>query len=156
EHRYDDWTINDCYADDGAESPPRGADMVNPRFAHVRCSAADSPALDTVRWAAVAFEPYSEPYKSYFDKGGYQRGCVDECLERLDLKPIAADCMSCTTGDTGAGTVAPDAAGTDCGDAHVCDGEGSCGDCVPTAIGCAPSGDITRLCDVEGVWNAAS
>ena len=149
EHSYD-WTLNDCFADDGAESPPRAAEMINPRFAHVHCSPSAAPALDTVRWAAVSFTPYAGPYKSYFDRGGYQRGCADECLEKLDPKPIAADCMSCTTGDTGAGSVAPDAPGSDCGDGHVCDGEGACGDCVPSDTSCAPAGDITRLCDGEG------
>src|SRR6185295_12108458 len=117
------WTTNTCNADDASDE---GVD--NPDYPVVTCSADTSPPpVGSVRWAAVAYEEYDDPYSSVSSPGGYRRGCANECEETLN----PAECYACVVDDWGAGEVSFRQPGQSCETSRVCDGHGNCGDCVP-------------------------
>jgi hypothetical protein len=174
------WTINDCRASGSSVLGAPEDTPKNPSFASITCEPNAAPAFDTVHWVAVGYEHYVVPYVDVAERGGYQRGCINECIEQLYASPRAADCTACTTdAATGAGKlhadpndrptddgndcthelcegrepIRPDKdAGAACGSGGVCNGGGVCGVCVPDQTRCTPGGDSVQSCGADGQW----
>ncbi len=68
------YVLNDCTLTASATPPPSGVDPANPSAPALSCAATSAiPAEHQVRWANLAYQPYSA--------GGYRHGCVNECAE---------------------------------------------------------------------------
>ncbi|MFW5878183.1 MAG: hypothetical protein ACOCVR_00045 [Myxococcota bacterium] len=74
--------LNECTIAGDSVSPPQGVDSVNPWTPPMEC-ATDEPASlshGDVRMAIMG-------YHDYRGEGGYQRGCINECVEHPDWCP---------------------------------------------------------------------
>jgi hypothetical protein len=101
------WTINDCLPADVSQAgtAPVSADILTSTFPSMSC-VTSTPQLGTVRWAAVGYTKYSIPTTA-----GYQRGCVDQCIEQPNL--TAQTCQQCETDAYGEGSSVPFVNGPD-------------------------------------------
>jgi hypothetical protein len=141
------WTTNSCYAtEQRAPGFPE-----NPEYPVIHCTVdADPPPPGSVRWAAVGYEGYAndQPFVSVADPGGYHRGCANECSEGSESW---SECYECEPGDDGARRIVPKGAGETCSGDGVCDGSGTCGDCVPGARQCTSS-TKQQICTPSRTW----
>jgi alpha-tubulin suppressor-like RCC1 family protein len=78
-----------------------------------------------------------------------------ECAEASDCPAPAIECevAVCVAGVCGAAPAAPEAScGLPLGNAGVCDGEGTCGECVPAAVHCQ-NDDTVEACGADWFWS---
>jgi hypothetical protein len=163
------WTMNDCVAEQGAQATAvSGLQGLSPNLSCTPRQSAPTPG--TVGWAAVGYEndlgtaqaaAGAALYQSRLSPGYYKRGCINECAEwprapSLQRIPVCSRCRIDLP--FGRGEQALKSAGAaPCDDARpssfsgkVCNGAGTCGDCIPNSKDC--SGTTRRTCNGSGQW----
>lgn len=163
------WTMNECVAEPGAQAMAvNGWQGLSPNLSCMPRQSAPTPG--TVGWAAVGYEndlltslaaASAARYESRLSPGYYKRGCINECAEwpRAPEQGSIPVCSRCRVDlPFGRGEQALKSAGEQpCDDARpgsfsgkMCNGAGTCGDCIPDRKAC--SGTTRLICNASGQW----
>ena len=140
------WYANSCQVSSTIAST--AADRTNPSAPKIECVTTSTLPTDEARWASVTYTRVHGA-TTY----SYARGCIDECRDKVPAI-VPTTCHKCDDLAWGEKTELPiDAGGHDatCVDPKVCDGNGNCGDCVPTSARCKNS-TTRQICQLDRSW----